>query len=94
MKRLSVFLFLFCFSSGLLAQSSKLPLIGISGAHASNGATQVNSAYIESVLRAGGVPVVLPINSSFEVLEKMVASIDALIMTGGEDVDPLKNYDE
>jgi len=94
MKRLSIFLFLSCMTGVLLAQSSKLPLIGISGAHASNGATQVNSAYIKAVLRAGGVPVVLPVNDSPEVLKKMVASIDALIMTGGEDVDPLKNYDE
>ena len=94
MKRLSIFLFLFWLVGALLAQTSKLPLIGISGTHASNGATQVGSAYIESVLRAGGVPVVLPINSNPEVLKKMVASIDALIMTGGEDVDPLKNYNE
>jgi len=94
MRRLSIVILLFCMGGVLLAQSQKLPLIGISGAHASNGATQVNSAYIESVLRAGGVPVVLPINDNLEVLKKMIASIDALIMTGGEDVDPLKNYDE
>lgn len=94
MKRLSIFIFLYCMAGVLLAQTSKLPLIGISGAHDSNGATQVNSAYIKSVILAGGVPVVLPINNSPEVLKKMIESIDALIMTGGEDVDPLKNYHE
>ena len=87
-------LLLTCISAALWAQSPTLPLIGISGTHASGGATQVSSTYIESVLRAGGVPVVLPINDNPDVLKKMVASIDALIMTGGEDIDPLKYYSE
>ena len=94
MKRLSLFLLLSCFSGFIWAQTARLPVIGISGAHSSNGATQVSSAYIEAVLRAGGVPVVLPVNNHPEVLKRMIASVDALIMTGGEDVDPLKNYDE
>jgi len=93
MKRFFLFLSICCFAVVLYAQTVKLPIIGISGAHASNGATQVNSTYIRSVLRAGGVPVVLPVNDHPEALKKMIASVDAIIMTGGEDVDPLK-YDE
>ena len=94
MRRFSLFLIMSCITGTLLAQVSNLPLIGISGTHAAGDATQVGSAYIESVLRAGGVPVVLPINDNTDVLKAMIESIDALIMTGGEDVDPLKNYNE
>jgi len=93
MKRIFLFLLACCLAIAVTAQTTKLPIIGISGAHTVDGATLANSSYIKSVLRAGGVPVVLPINDDPEVLKRMIASIDALVMTGGEDVDPLY-YDE
>ena len=71
-----------------ISQTSKLPIIGISGGYTVEDATYVKSSYIKSVLRADGVPVVLPINSHPEVLKRMIVSIDALIMTGGDDVEP------
>ena len=89
MKRIFLFFLTCCFAVALCAQTTKLPVIGISGAHTTEGATLVNSTYIKSVLRAGGVPVALPVNNDPEVMKRMIASVDALILTGGEDVDPV-----
>ena len=94
MKRFYFFFSICVVWFSAFAQPPKLPVIGISGAHSLDGSTQVKSDYVKAVLRAGGVPIVLPINDNPEVLKKMVASIDAIIMTGGEDIDPLKNYNE
>ena len=40
MKRTSLLLITFCMAGALWAQSSKLPLIGISGTHASDGVVE------------------------------------------------------
>lgn len=83
-----------CLLFFVYGQSKSLPIIGISGTPGNGTSSSVPNTYVLSVLRAGGVPVILPINDNPAVLEKMISSIDALIMTGGEDIDPLENYGE
>ena len=50
--------------------------------------TFVNSDYISSVERAGGVPLLLPPVAGYESALAQLAAVDGLILTGGPDVDP------
>lgn len=49
--------------------------------------------YVASVVRAGGVPLILPVVRGPEgsaVVEQMAASVDGVLFSGGSDVDPLR----
>jgi len=48
----------------------------------------VNSAYLHAVQQAGGVPVLLPPQLSPTSLERLVRGLDAVLLTGGGDMDP------
>lgn len=48
----------------------------------------LNEDYSRSVQAAGGVPVVLPITADYEVAKVQVAMVDALLLSGGQDVNP------
>lgn len=48
----------------------------------------VNSSYIKAVRKAGGVPVLIPLIDPKTDPEAVLARVDALVMTGGGDVDP------
>src|SRR5207245_3309405 len=48
----------------------------------------VNSAYLHAVQQAGGVPVLLPPQLSAASLERLGRGLDALLLTGGGDMDP------
>lgn len=45
-------------------------------------------AYVDAVEKAGGDPVILPLIKDKEQAQDALDSIDCLIMTGGEDIDP------
>lgn len=44
--------------------------------------------YIRAILRAGGIPILLPVNFLKRDVSKLVDLIDGLVITGGADVDP------
>jgi len=72
------------------------PIIGITGSSLFEGAglfagyerLYTNKDYVDSVLRAGGVPVMLPTIEDDEAIKRQLEMIDALIVMGGFDVDP------
>lgn len=53
----------------------------------------INNDYITSVQKAGGIPVLIPINNNIENIKVYSDKIDGIIFTGGEDISPL-NYNE
>ncbi|MGM9803956.1 MAG: membrane dipeptidase [Muribaculaceae bacterium] len=68
------------------AMGSYGPLIGITPTASRNGA--VVSQYVEAVTRAGGVPVVLAVDTTAQYLHSVVSRLDGVLLTGGEDVAP------
>ncbi|HIB1912188.1 TPA: gamma-glutamyl-gamma-aminobutyrate hydrolase family protein [Enterococcus faecium] len=80
----------------------KNPIIGISGSiivdregmFPGYKRSFVNEDYISSVLKNGGIPVVIPVNQEEKVIEQQVEQIDGLILTGGYDISPEKYHEE
>jgi len=68
------------------------PRIGITGITRSVSGTDrtgVNAAYVRSVLRAGGVPLVLSPLLGDKHNAVLLEALDGLVLSGGEDVDPV-----
>ena len=62
------------------------PLIGVTSDKDKQGDILVETRYITAVRQAGGVPVILPVNT--ESIEDVCDHLDGLMLIGGEDVDP------
>lgn len=49
----------------------------------------VNCDYVNSIVTAGGVPVILPVINDYEAVEAQMRNVDGLLLSGGYDVNPL-----
>ena len=66
----------------------RLPVIGITGNY-EDLCCKLGRGYYQSVIRAGGVPVIIPPSADKEVLMGTLDHVDALILSGGADINPL-----
>lgn len=76
----------------------KKPLIGISGSmgQAIDSMTmeqiprqqhRLNDSYVHAVIRAGGIPVILPVCEDPELMRSMADRVDGVLLSGGDDLD-------
>ncbi len=70
-------------------QAGREPVIGISSCW-NGGRVSLDDAYPAAVRAAGGVPMILPPVHSAEEASEALAGVDALILSGGEDVAPAR----
>ena len=68
--------------------SLRQPVIGITGNY-EDLTCKLGKGYYQSVVRAGGVPLVIPPVADKDVLMNTLDHIDALILSGGGDINPL-----
>lgn len=72
------------------------PVIGISGSIIIDDGgmfpgyhrSYVNDDYIDSVVKNGGVPYIIPFNEDDDVIKEQLEHVQGLILSGGHDVDP------
>ncbi len=69
------------------------PVIGITSSYApaednTFGTVSVGESYLQAVLQAGGLPVVIPSGLTEAGLQTLFARLDGLLLTGGGDIDP------
>lgn len=69
-------------------ESLQPPRIGIS-ANRKDGLSCIAETYVQSVLKAGGAPVLVPVITDIEALTAIVSGLDGLLMSGGGDINPL-----
>lgn len=70
-------------------EKADAPLIGITPSYSDMKST-VGFSYINAVRKAGGIPIILPGVRTKDEADALIASIDGIIFSGGEDVDPIR----
>lgn len=69
-------------------EHNKRPLIGLTANYTDNKAT-IAQNYYNAIIAAGGTPLIIPPTDDTDVLGNIVDTIDALVLSGGADVNPL-----
>lgn len=75
------------------------PLIGITGSmglgiyslqqeHMPAQRHQISDSYVQAIIQAGGIPVMLPCCEDEDLMKAMADKVDGVLLSGGGDVDP------
>ncbi len=70
------------------ADAQKRPVIGVSDASRDGKNAAVPRSYIDAVLQAGGIPVVIPVMYDEKKVLELLDAMDGIIFAGGGDFDP------
>lgn len=88
MKRLAFYLMLVVVGLCACDRKGSVPLVGISCSRSSGGTDQLSPNYSQAVLKAGGIPVILPTISTPEQAKELLSRVDGIIFSGGVDINP------
>ncbi|NMB96452.1 MAG: gamma-glutamyl-gamma-aminobutyrate hydrolase family protein [Clostridiaceae bacterium] len=70
--------------------ASSRPFIGITPSYEyDEEKIYLNNNYVESINRAGGLPMILPLTEDQEVISQIAENCDGLLVSGGPDVDAM-----
>ena len=80
-------------------QTSAAPLIGVIANQYPVGPTQrafcgAFPSYLNSVIAAGGLPIIVPLGLPTEALHGVYLRLDGVLLTGGGDIDPQRYHGE
>ena len=70
------------------------PIIGVpcrcdtSGLYPGRPVNAQNTAYTDSILHSGGLPILIPVEITGDLLATLLNQIDGILFTGGGDIDP------
>lgn len=68
--------------------TDRRPLIVITGNFGEPGCT-LGTGYYESVIRAGGLPLIVPPSTDLSGIDELLQRADGLLLSGGADLNPL-----
>ena len=73
-----------------MANSNCCPIVGVTSSFNLVGHSFcLEESYIEAIMESSGIPLIIPPQKSEEDIKKIFRQIDALLLPGGPDVDPI-----
>lgn len=74
-------------AANITPTSQRRPVIGLTASTGTN-TSVVSKTYYDAIIRAGGLPLIIPVDTTTAYLAEVVKDIDGLLLIGGVDADP------